>query len=148
MYPDAYDLQDIQIKDFPAVNTLTKDDILNNMGTLSNIRINDFEPAERFYNQTQSIRSYYTFNDVDVDRYMVNGEYTQTFLSAREIDEAKMINDQWLNKHLKYTHGYGVTLSRVDKVTASGQPDMLIESIPPVSEVEEITIDRPEIYFG
>ena len=144
----AYDLQDIQIKDFPAVNTLTKDDILNNMGTLSNIRINDFEPAERFYNQTQSIRSYYTFNDVDVDRYMVNGEYTQTFLSAREIDEAKMINDQWLNKHLKYTHGYGITLSRVDKVTASGQPDMLIESIPPVSEVEEITIDRPEIYFG
>ncbi len=144
----AYGLQDIQIKDFPAVNTLTKDDILNNMGTLSNIRINDFEPAERFYNQTQSIRSYYTFNDVDVDRYMVNGEYTQTFLSAREIDEAKMINDQWLNKHLKYTHGYGVTLSRVDKVTASGQPAMLIESIPPVSEVEEITIDRPEIYFG
>lgn len=144
----AYGLQDIQVKDFPAVNTLTKDDILNNMGTLSNIRINDFEPAERFYNQTQSIRSYYTFNDVDVDRYMVNGEYTQTFLSAREIDEAKMINDQWLNKHLKYTHGYGVTLSRVDKVTASGQPDMLIESIPPVSEVEEITIDRPEIYFG
>lgn len=144
----AYDLLDIQVKDFQAVNTLTKDAILNNMGTLSNIRINDFEPAERFYNQTQSIRSYYTFNDVDVDRYMVNGEYTQTFLSAREIDEAKMINDQWLNKHLKYTHGYGVTLSRVDKVTASGQPDMLIQSIPPVSEVEEIQIDRPEIYFG
>ena len=144
----AYDLQDIQVRDFPATNTLTKDDILNNMGTLSNIRINDFEPAERFYNQTQSIRSYYTFNDVDVDRYMVNGEYTQTFLSAREIDEAKMINDQWLNKHLKYTHGYGITLSRVDKVTASGQPDMLIDSIPPVSEVEEIQVDRPEIYFG
>ncbi|MBR4074518.1 MAG: UPF0182 family protein, partial [Firmicutes bacterium] len=79
---------------------------------------------------------------------MVNGEYTQTFLSAREIDEAKMINDQWLNKHLKYTHGYGITLSRVDKVTASGQPDMLIESIPPVSEVAEIQVDRPEIYFG
>ncbi len=144
----AYDLLDIQIKDFPAVNTLSKDDILNNMGTLSNIRINDFDPAERFYNQTQSIRSYYTFNDVDVDRYMVNGEYTQTFLSAREIDEAQMVNDQWLNKHLKYTHGYGVTLSRVDKVTASGQPDMLIKSIPPVSDVEEINIDRPEIYFG
>lgn len=144
----AYDLGDIEIRDFQAVNTLTKDDILNNMGTLSNIRINDFEPAERFYNQTQSIRSYYTFSGVDVDRYMVNGEYTQTFLSAREIDEAKMVNDQWLNKHLKYTHGYGVTLSRVDKVTASGQPDMLIQSIPPISEVEEIQIDRPEIYFG
>lgn len=143
----AYNLQDISIKEFPATNTLTKDDILNNMGTISNIRINDFEPAEQFYNQTQSIRSYYTFNDVDVDRYMVNGEYTQTFLSAREIDESQ-IKEQWLTKHLKYTHGYGITLSRVDKVTASGQPDMLINSIPPVSDVEEIDITRPEIYFG
>jgi len=143
----AYDLQDIDIKNFPATNTLTKDDILNNMGTISNIRINDFTPVEQFYNQTQSIRSYYTFNDVDVDRYMVNGEYTQTFLSAREIDESK-ITEQWLTRHIKYTHGYGITLSRVDKVTASGQPDMMIDNIPPVSEIEEISIARPEIYFG
>ena len=78
---------------------------------------------------------------------MINGDYTQTFLSAREIDEEK-ISDTWLNKHLKYTHGYGVTLSRVDKITSSGQPDMLIDSIPPVSRVDEINIKRPEIYFG
>jgi uncharacterized membrane protein (UPF0182 family) len=52
------------------------------MGTIQNIRINDYEPAKKFYNQTQAIRLYYLFNDVDVDRYMVNGEYTQTFLSA------------------------------------------------------------------
>ena len=81
---------------------------------------------------------------------MINGEYTQTFLSAREIDETNplIMNQPWLSKHLKYTHGYGITLSRVDKVTESGQPDMLIKSIPPESAVEEITIDRPEIYFG
>lgn len=146
----AYNLQNISIKEFGASNTLTKEDILNNMGTISNIRINDFEPAEKFYNQAQSIRTYYQFNDVDVDRYMINGEYTQTFLSAREIDESNqvMVNQPWLSKHLKYTHGYGITLSRVDKVTASGQPDMLIKSIPPISAVDEIIIDRPEIYFG
>ncbi|WP_027399424.1 UPF0182 family membrane protein [Anaerovorax odorimutans] len=143
----AYDLQDVVVKAFAADNTLTKQDIQNNMGTISNIRINDYEPAKKFYNQTQSIRLYYSFYDVDVDRYMVNGEYTQTFLSAREIDE-NQIRKEWLNAHLKYTHGYGITLSRVDKVTASGQPDMLIDSIPPVSEVEEINITRPEIYFG
>lgn len=143
----AYDLQNVTVKNFPAMNNLTKQDIANNMGTIQNIRINDFEPAKKFYNQTQSIRPYYLFNDVDVDRYMVNGEYTQTFLSGREIDETK-IRQEWLNKHLKYTHGYGITLSRVDKVTASGQPDMLIDSIPPVSDVEEINISRPEIYFG
>ncbi len=143
----AYDLQDVTVKNFPATNDLTKQDITNNMGTIQNIRINDFDPANKFYNQTQSIRLYYLFNDVDVDRYMINGEYTQTFLSAREIDETKT-RQEWINKHLKYTHGYGITLSRVDKVTTSGQPDMLIDSIPPVSEVEEIQITRPEIYFG
>lgn len=143
----AYDLADITVKDFAPVNGLDKTDVLKNMETFSNIRINDFEPAEQFYNQTQSIRSYYTFNDVDVDRYNVNGEYTQVFLSAREIDQSK-VEDSWLIRHLKYTHGYGITLSRVDKVTSSGQPDMLIDSIPPVSEVPEIKITRPEIYYG
>ena len=144
----AYQLDDVDVKPFAADNKLTYKDINENTETINNIRVNDFDPAQQFYNQTQSIRQYYTFNDVDVDRYMINGKYTQTFLTAREIDESKRGNDSWLNSHIKYTHGYGVALSRVDKVTASGQPDVLIGNIPPVSKVEEIQIDRPEIYFG
>ena len=143
----AYQLDDVDIKAFAADNKLTASDINANVETINNIRINDFDPAQQFYNQTQSIRQYYTFHDVDVDRYMINGKYTQTFLSAREIDENK-IDTSWLNRHLKYTHGYGATLSRVDKVTSSGQPDVLIGNIPPESEVKEIEITRPEIYFG
>ena len=143
----AYGLDDVNIKSFAADNKLTAEDIATNMETITNIRINDFEPAEQFYNQTQSIRQYYTFNDVDNDRYWVNGEYTQTFLTAREIDENK-ISDTWLNRHLKYTHGYGVAMSRVDKVTSSGQPDVLVGNIPPESAGGEIDIKRPEIYFG
>lgn len=143
----AYQLDDVDIKAFAADNKLTASDINANVETINNIRINDFDPAQQFYNQTQSIRQYYTFHDVDVDRYMINGKYTQTFLTAREIDENK-IDTSWLNRHLKYTHGYGATLSRVDKVTSSGQPDVLIGNIPPESEVKEIEITRPEIYFG
>ena len=143
----AYNLSQVTKKSFPANNDLTSEDIQNNDATISNIRINDYQPAMTFYNQTQSIRQYYTFQDVDVDRYNVDGEYTQTFLSPREIDEGK-ISATWINTHLKYTHGYGVTLSRVDKITPSGQPDMLIDGIPPVSEVEDIQITRPEIYYG
>ena len=143
----AYDLQDVTIKPFAASNDLSAEDIQNNDPTISNIRINDYSPTNTFYNQTQSIRQYYTFPDVDVDRYQINGDYTQTFLATREIDEEK-ISNTWINTHLKYTHGYGVTLSRVDKITSSGQPDMLIDSIPPVSRVEEIDITQPEVYFG
>jgi uncharacterized membrane protein (UPF0182 family) len=146
---NAYGLGDVSIKQFAATDTLTSEDIKANEDTIRNIRINDYDPTKTFYNLNQSIRQYYTFNDVDVDRYMINGQYTQTFLSAREIDESK-ISQQWLNVHLKYTHGYGITLSRVDKITESGQPDIMIKNIPPeeVPPIEEINIDRPEIYFG
>ena len=143
----AYQLDDVVTKDFAADNKLTSADINDNTETINNIRVNDFDPAKQFYNQTQSIRLSYTFNDVDVDRYMINGKYTQAFLTTREIDESK-IDDSWLNRHLKYTHGYGIALSRVDQVTASGQPDVLIGNIPPESEVAEIQIERPEVYFG
>ncbi|MBR5517387.1 MAG: UPF0182 family protein [Firmicutes bacterium] len=143
----AYQLDDVKATPFTADSKLSASDIADNSETINNIRVNDFDPTKQFYNQTQSIRQYYTFNDVDNDRYVINGKYTQTYLATREIDETK-ISDSWLNRHLKYTHGYGVTLSRVDAVTASGQPDVLIGNIPPESEVEEIEITRPEIYFG
>ncbi|MDD6920250.1 MAG: UPF0182 family protein [Eubacteriales bacterium] len=143
----AYGLENVTTKAFEANNNLTAQDIRNNDAAISNIRINDYLPTKTFYNQTQSIRQYYDFVDVDVDRYMINGEYAQTFLSAREIDEKK-ISQTWLNKHIKYTHGYGITLSKVDEVTASGQPKMLLKNIPSESSAKEIKITRPEIYFG
>lgn len=144
----AYGLDDIQEESYPANLSLTKEDIDNNILTIENIRINDYEPAKQFYNQRQGIRQYYSFNDVDVDRYMVNGRYTQVFLSAREIDERRLTQQQWINKHLKYTHGYGLALSPVNTVTATGQPQLLIQNLPPESQVKEIQINRPEIYFG
>lgn len=143
----AYGLDAIDVKPFKAESGLDSERIRKNNPTIGNIRINDYEPVKDFYNQTQSIRQYYDFNDVDIDRYMINGSLTQTYLAAREINEKK-ISNTWINKHLKYTHGYGVTLSQVDAVTSSGQPDVLVKNIPAVSSVKEINIDRPEIYFG
>ena len=143
----AYGVDNVTTKSFAASKNLDSSGINNNQETITNIRINDYSPANKFYNQTQSIRQYYSFNDVFVDRYYINGEYTQTFLAAREIDESQ-ISNTWMNTHIKYTHGYGVTLSRVDKVTSSGQPDVLVGDIPPESSVEEIKIDNPAIYFG
>jgi uncharacterized membrane protein (UPF0182 family) len=143
----AYQLNNVSVKKFSATEDLTSTDISDNSQTISNIRINDYSPVKTFYNQTQSIRQYYTFNDVDVDRYTIDGKLTQTYLSTREIDESK-ISDTWLNRHIKYTHGYGITLSKVNTVTASGQPDVLIKNIPPESSIKEIQVTQPSIYFG
>ena len=150
----AYNLNSVSVRDFPVTNNLTREDIDNNYETISNIRLNDYEPVRRFYNNVQTIRPYYVFTDVYVDRYMINGEYTQVYIAAREIDDTTRspIPQTFLNRHIKYTHGYGITLSRVDRISASGLPEMLIRNIPPESDVSEISIarpyGRPEIYFG
>ena len=143
----AYGIDDVRVATYKADDSLDAETIANNEETIGNIRINDYKPVEDFYNQTQSIRQYYRFNDVDIDRYNINGNITQTYLSAREIDEEK-ISNTWINKHLKYTHGYGVAVSQVDTVTPSGQPDVIEGNIPPETNVAELKIERPEIYFG
>lgn len=143
----AYNLDKVSINDFQADDTLTSEDIQNNDATISNIRINDYQPTKKFYNQTQSIRQYYEFADVDVDRYTIDGKYTQTFTAAREINDEK-VSQTWLNKHLQYTHGYGIAVSKVDEITLTGQPEAVVKNIPPESDTKDIEITRPEIYFG
>lgn len=145
----AYALDDVSSIEFPANNDLTIEDIGNNQEVIDNVRINDQEPLIQVYNQLQGIRPYYVFNDVDVDRYTIDGVYKQVFLSARELDQNRL-NEQartWVNQYLKYTHGYGITLSQVNEVTAQGQPEMLVKNIPPTTATD-LKISRPEIYFG
>lgn len=143
----AYGIDNVKVESYPADNSLTGEVVAKNDQTIGNVRINDYAPVEQYYNQTQSIRQYYKFNDVDIDRYEVNGKLTQTYLSAREIDEDK-ISGTWINKHIKYTHGYGTAVSQVNAVTSSGQPDLIMKNIPPETEVETLKLKRPEIYFG
>lgn len=143
----AYGIDNVRVAEYAADDSIDAKTIEDNQETIGNIRINDYLPVNDFYNQTQSIRQYYRFNDVDIDRYTIDGAITQTYLSAREIDEEK-ISDTWINRHLKYTHGYGVAVSQVDTVTASGQPDVIEGNIPPETNVDVLKVDRPEIYFG
>lgn len=146
---DAYDLKNVKKVAFSADNNLTVEDLEKNKDVIQNIKINDQEPLIQVYNQLQGIRPYYVFNDVDVDRYKINGDYTQVFLSARELDQTRL-NDQaktWVNQYLKYTHGYGFTLSPVNEVTVQGQPEMIVKNIPPTTNTD-LKITRPEIYFG
>jgi len=129
----AYELDDVKLVEFPANNDLTIEDIKNNQEVIDNIRI-------QVYNQLQGIRPYYVFNDVDVDRYVIDGDYKQVFLSARELDHSRL-NEQaktWVNQYLKYTHGYGITLSPVNKVTGQGQPEMVVKNIPPTTSTDFI----------
>lgn len=147
----AYNLDRIREQPFPVAEGLTRADLDAAGGTIGNIRLWDWRVLQSAYKQLQGIRPYYSFNDVDVDRYDVGGQLRQTVLSAREISYRDLPGKTWINQHLKYTHGYGAVASPASEVTAEGQPPLWVKDIPPVPAAPvaaPLRIDRPEIYFG
>ncbi|MGM9526175.1 MAG: UPF0182 family protein [Peptococcaceae bacterium] len=146
----AYGLDQIQEVEFSADGTLTATDLQEEMDTIKNIRLIDYRPTITVFNQLQSMRLYYKFVDVDIDRYQIDGAQQQVYLSARELDQSSLDDSAqtWVNKYLKYTHGYGAVVTPVNQVTTQGQPEMWVENIPPSTDVAELEITRPEIYYG
>jgi uncharacterized membrane protein (UPF0182 family) len=145
----AYGLDRIQEVDFPGDTDLTKQDIENNQLTIQSIPLWDRRPLMATYSQLQGIRSYYSFNNVDVDRYNINGTYQQVMLAGREYarDPGELQGDTWVNNHLVYTHGYGLVMSPANEILGEGLPGFLIKDIPPTSRAK-LVVDRPEIYYG
>ncbi len=145
----AYGLNDIKEEEFPVKEEISLEDIEKNEETINNIRLWDWRPIKQTLKQIQAIRLYYDFNSVDVDRYHFNGNYQQVMISPRELDKDKIPEKArtWVNEVLTYTHGYGVVVNPVNKISGEGLPEMLIKDIPPVSSVN-IAITRPEIYYG
>jgi len=143
----AYRLHRIDFQEFPASDDLTPADLAKNELTLKNIRLWDHRPLLATYQQLQQIRTYYNFVDVDNDRYVINGEYRQIMLSPRELSYRNLPSRIWINEHLTYTHGYGVTLGPVSRISKEGLPEFFIKDIPPVATTN-IKVTRPEIYYG
>jgi hypothetical protein len=143
----AYQLDTIEERDFPAEESLTREDLRRNDLTIKNVRLWNDAPLLQTYGQLQEIRTYYKFFDVDNDRYMINGEYRQVMISPRELSYQALPSRTWVNEHLTYTHGYGVVVGPVNRVTAEGLPEFFIKDIPPVSSAN-LKITRPEIYYG
>jgi uncharacterized protein len=143
----AYGLGNIQEVFFPAEDAVTASAVAANPLTINNIRLWDHRPLLETYNQIQSIRTYYEFGDVDVDRYVVNGQYRQVMLGARELVQSKLSSQAqtWVNQKLVFTHGFGVAMSAVNVVGEEGLPRFFIKDVPPSGD---IPIRRPELYYG
>ncbi|HNO11493.1 MAG TPA: UPF0182 family protein, partial [bacterium] len=139
----AYELDKITEQDFNYELSLKASDLKANSSTIKNITLWDYRPIKDSYSQLQEIRPYYNFYDVDIDRYMINGEYRQVMLAGREMNLDKIgSSENWINKTFIYTHGHGIVMSPVNVVTQEGQPEFFIKNIPPELAVN-IKIDRP-----
>jgi uncharacterized protein len=174
----AFALDEIEAKTFDPQDTLTKADLDQNHLTIDNIRLWDTRPLLQTNRQLQQIRLYYTFVEADVDRYtfkvaidgnnpkedspkQIISDRQQVLIAARELDynSVPISAKTWVNQHLVYTHGYGFTLSPVNKADGGGLPFYFVKDIGTSEDPgdlrtsnplirETIPIDRPRIYYG
>ena len=145
----AFGLEDVRGQKFPAAENLTAKDVVANRETLKNVRLWDPSIVGQSYSQLQSIRPYYEFPDVDVDRYTIDGNREQVLVSAREMNSA-LLPDQaqtWVNRHLVYTHGFGLVMSSVSESDARGMPKFIIGDIPPRT-TSNLKTTQPRLYYG
>jgi uncharacterized membrane protein (UPF0182 family) len=148
----AFALDRIQTRDFPTTSGVAAMNLKEpkNRTALENIRLWDWQALQAALRQVQVLRTYYDFPDVDVDRYVINGQKRQVMIAARELDVNRLppASRNWVNDRLVYTHGYGVTMNTADGFTPEGRPRFLLSDIPVKSNAPEIKLTRPEIYFG
>jgi uncharacterized protein len=145
----AYHLNDVQRQPYSAETNLNPTVLQANQPTIRNIRLWDYRPLLSTYRQLQEIRLYYRFSHIDVDRYRLKDTYQQVMLSAREFifSQVPQTAQTWVNQRLKYTHGYGLVMSPVNRITSDGLPELYIKDLPPRS-LEGLNIQQPAIYYG
>jgi uncharacterized membrane protein (UPF0182 family) len=150
MTRQAYALDRIETHAFPADTGIEALEAANNQATLENIRLWDWRALQDTLRQIQEIRTYYDFPDIDIDRYRIGGSVRQMMLATRElnVDKLPQSSRNWINEKLIYTHGYGVTMNPVNGFTPEGLPTLVLSNMPIQSTIPELTVTRPEIYFG
>ncbi len=144
----GYGLGKIDLKPFNVSYNLTAKDIQKNDATIRNIRLWDEGPLLKTLSQLQQIRTYYKFTSIDNDRYRIDGKYLQVMASARELSYDDLPSKSWINEKLVFTHGNGVSLAHVARITPEGLPEFIVKDIPPTSITKDIKVSTPEIYFG
>ncbi|MBA2521597.1 MAG: UPF0182 family protein [Chloroflexia bacterium] len=145
----AYGLQELELQDLSGQGTPPASELTPESESFDNIRLWDYRIIRASFQQLRGFVPYYSFHDVDVDRYEIDGNVRQVMLSARELNfDGLPDNAQtWPNQHFVYTHGYGAVVSPVSEATVSGLPIFAAGGIPP-DDTGPLAINRPEIYFG
>jgi len=146
----AYGIDGISEVEFEVKNDLTAAQLSQHREITDNIRILDLSANLTVLNQIQGIRNYYRFNETDIVPYNIDGIKTAVAITPREITKENLSDsaDTYINRTLRYTHGFGVTMNVLNEVTAQGQPQFLIKDIPPRSEEGIQEIKQPRIYYG
>lgn len=146
----AMGLADVTPRNFDYEPTLTAKEIEENMATVRNVRLLDPAVMRDTFQQTQGIKSFYDFRDIDVDRYEIDGRTTQVVLAARELKQTDLPNNSWESEHIAFTHGYGIAAAPANAIDANGRPDYALADIPVAARpgASSLDVDLPGLYVG
>ncbi|WP_115787909.1 UPF0182 family protein [Arthrobacter silvisoli] len=147
----AYGLDKVQVQPYKATTTASTGALAKDAQTAANIRLLDPNLVSSAFGQLEQYRPYYQFpKALNVDRYTVNGKVQDTVIAVRELNADGISTGQqtWYNKHIVYTHGYGVVAAKGNKFTVDGKPDFLLSGIPSSGVLGNDSNYQPRIYFG
>jgi len=146
----AMGLDQVTSRDFDYEPTLSASEIEENLATVRNVRLLDPAVMRDTFQQTQGIKSFYDFRDIDVDRYDIDGRTTQVVLAARELKQTDLPNSSWESQHIAFTHGYGLAAAPANAIDANGRPDYALADIPTstIDGADALAVSSPGLYVG
>ncbi|VYS97838.1 Uncharacterised protein [Schaalia odontolytica] len=145
---EAYGLDDLDYQTYDATTSAQPGQLREDSESTSQIRLLDPQVIRKTVQQLQQSRPYYSFDSgFFVDRYTINGERRDTVISMRELNLAGLSQEQqnWVNRHTVYTHGFGVVAAYGNSITSDGLPSYWEQSIPSKGEIGEY---EPRVYFS
>ena len=130
----AYGLDSVNEVTYPLSGKITAESVAQNQTQLESIIVTDNQTALNMLNQRPDSKQFYLFKNADLVPDLSGGNLNAEYTAAREIfipDDNQTLNE-YNNRKMRYTHGYGIgTISVQDS---------------PASQPNELS--QPRIYFG
>ncbi|MET8833082.1 UPF0182 family protein [Micromonospora sp. NPDC004540] len=151
----AFGLTDTKNTGYAANNLIPPASLATDTSVVQNVRLLDPQLVSETYTQLQQVRGFYDFGPkLDIDRYAVGGKTSDYVVGVREINYGELTQNNWINRHTVFTHGYGLVGAPANQVVCGGQPyfvsGFLGEKTQEAcsSQTEQIPAQQPRIYYG
>ncbi len=145
---ESFNLDKVDVKNFDYTQDLKPETVEANLPTINNARLWDPGIIRSTYQTLQALQTYYRINDVDVDRYDLNGQTTQVLIAARELNSTELPSQSWVNEHIVYTHGYGAVAAPSNKANSDGSPAFVLSDVPPQGQDLPLSDKGAQVYLG
>lgn len=123
--------------------TIKEEEIQKNSEVIDNIVIVNKSTVLQSLKDTQTEAGYYTFRNVNLAKYQINGKDQLVYVAPREVENQTI---SYNNKTYEYTHGIGQIVASATNVTEEGNVQYIQKDITGEDNIYEVK--EPRIYYG